>query len=442
MGPRLPSVTPPRPSEEPAQGEVPPSRGLRSRELAWTSSAYFGEGLAYAVLHQFFTEYLAAIGAAPSHVGSTSWLHVPVTLKPVWSPLVDRVGTKRAWTLALEFAFGIGLLALASWLGPGAPPSWVLFWTALGVLAIVHATHDIACDGLYLLALDARGQALYAGTRQAAYRAAMYVGGAGLVLVASPSRDLSFLVGAAGEPGASHWPLALALGGVLMVATSLTNAVLLPRVAEPRTDRSDGTREPFWVAYQSFAQQPALVRVLVFALTYRLGDAMTSAMSPVLLRELGVSLEERGLLRTLAITTSIGGSVLAGALLARGSLERWFAPFTWAMAMPWHLGVAIVRPPLWGIALAVALEQLTGSLAGTAATVFLMRRSRRAFSASHYAFFTAIVSLGSSLAGALSGHLYERVGAVPYFLLTVVASLPALVLVRRVPLEPLDGAPT
>jgi PAT family beta-lactamase induction signal transducer AmpG len=411
-----------------------PTAGERALQLGWTSSAYFGEGLPYSVLHQLVTEYLTAIGAPASEVAYTSWFHVPVTLKPLWSPAIDLVGTKRGWTVSLQVLFGLGLGALALWLGPGVPGSWPLFWLALAALAVVHAMHDIACDGFYMLALDARGQALYSGTRQAAYRAAMYVGGAALVLLASPERDL----GALGAAGASHWPVAFGVAAALMVLTGLLNAGILPRPAEPHAVRADGRREPFWATYRAFFAQPGVWLMLVFALTYRLGDTMTSTMSPVLLRELGVTLEQRGLLRSIALTATIGGSVVAGWLLGRGGLERWLVPFTWLMAVPWYLGVAVVRPSLWGIGVAIVLEQLAGSLAGTAATVLLMRRCRRAFSASHYAFFTALVSLGSTLSGGLSGHLYELVGRVPYFALTVVASVPALVLVTRVPLAVLD----
>ncbi len=423
----------------PAAPPDPPAHaGKRAAELGWTTSAYFGEGLPYSVLHQLMTEYLTAIGAPASEVGYTSWFHVPVTLKPLWSPLIDLVGTKRGWTIALQGLFGIGLLGLAAWIGPASPPSWLGFWVVLGVLAVMHAMHDIACDGFYMIALDPRGQALYAGTRQAAYRAAMYVGGAALVLVASPERDLAFLFGSLGARGESHWQLAIGIAGVLMLGTASLNGVVLPRVSEPHAVRSDGTREPFWATYKSFLTQPGVALVLAFALTYRLGDIMTSSMSPVLLRELGVTLEERGLLRSIALTTTIGGSVLSGALLGRGGLERWLVPFTWVMAVPWYLAVAILDPPLWGIGIAVVLEQLAGSLAGTAATVFLMRRCRRAFSASHYAFFSALVSLGSTGAGVVSGHVYELVGRVPYFVLTVVASLPALWLVRKIPLALVD----
>ena len=408
------------------------SEPKRGRDLAWTTSAYFGEGLPFSVLHQLITEYLTAIGASPSEVAATSWFHVPVTAKPLWSPLIDLVLTKRTWTASLQVLFGLGLAGLAAWMHltaaqSGAPASWVVFWVVLGFLAITHAMHDIACDGFYMLALDGRGQALYSGTRQAAYRAAMYVGGALLVYLASPTRDLGMF----GEAGTSHWPFVLALAASLMVSVGLLNAWLMPHVDESAILKQEGGKQPFWAPYRTFFQQPHVALVLAFALTYRLGDTMTSTMSSVLLRDQGFTLDDRALLRSISLTVTIGGSVLAGYLLARGGLERWFRPFTWVMAIPWYLVVAIVHPPLWGVAICVVLEQLCGALAGTAATVFLMRRCRRAFSASHYAFFTALVSLGSTLSGAFSGKLYELVHPVPYFVLTLVASIPALMLVRQ-----------
>jgi PAT family beta-lactamase induction signal transducer AmpG len=430
----------PTPATTSSASDAPADK--RARELGWTTSAYFGEGLPYSILHMLLTEYLTAIGAPASEVGYTSWFHVPVTAKPLWSPIVDLVGTKRGWTITMQLLIGLGIVGLALWLGAdrgathAGPPSWIGFWIVLGVIAVMHAMHDIACDGFYMIALDPRGQALYSGTRQAAFRAAMYVGGAALVLLASPERDL----GAWGPAGTSHWQLAFFVAGSLLIATGATNALVLPRVIEPHAIKKDGTREPFWATYQSFFTQPGVMLVLGFALTYRLGDTMTSSMSSVLLRDLGVSLDERGLLRSIALTTTIAGSILAGWLLARGGLERWLVPFTWVMAVPWYLVVAVVRPPLWGIGIAVVLEQLAGSLAGTASTVLLMRRSRRTFSASHYAFFTALVSLGSTMSGGFSGHLYERVGAVPYFALTLVASVPALILVRLVPVGGIDDS--
>jgi PAT family beta-lactamase induction signal transducer AmpG len=394
----------------------------RAKTLAWTSTAYFGEGLPYALLHQLVTEYLTSLGAPSREIGATSWFHLPVTLKPLWSPLVDLVGTRRGWTFGLQLAFGLGIALVGAWATLGHTDR-TLFWAALGLLALMHAVHDIACDGFYMLALKPREQALYSGTRQAAYRAAMYVGGGALVLVAARF----------------GWQVAFTTAGLLTAGTGLLNGRLLPHVDEPRgpAHLAPSLRS----VYRSFFSQPQAWTVLAFVLTYRLGDVLTSSMSPVLMRELGLGLETRGWLRTAGLTSTIGGSVAAGWLLARGGLDRWFPRFTWFMAVPWYLVVAWLRPPTWAVGLAVVLEQLAGALAGTAATVFMMRRCARAFSASHYAFFTALVSLGSTAAGGFSGLLYERIGGVAYFALTLAASLPALWLVGRIPTHALDADP-
>ena len=75
------------------------------------------------------------------------------------------------------------------------------------------------------------------------------------------------------------------------------------------------------------------------------------------------------------------------------------------MAIPFYLLVAWLRPSFEWIAVVYTLEQLAGALAGTALPVFLMRRCKRAFSASHYAFFSAITALTATVAGGLHHYL-------------------------------------
>lgn len=396
----------------------------RWKDLVWTSTAYFGEGLPYSFLHQLVTEYLTGTGASRAVIGYTSWFHLPVALKPLWAPWIDVGGARRGVTIGSQVALGMGMMGTAALVDDaGGAARTFVFWAALSVLSIVHAIHDIACDGFYIVALDERGRALYSGTRIAAFRAAMYVGSGALVIVAGVLES---------------WTLSFALAGAMMVLVGAVNSLLVPRVDEPRTAREERPWVGFAAAFRSFFLQPQAVLVLVFVLTYRLGDVLTFAMSSPLFASLGMDTAARGVLRTIGLTASIVGSVLAGALLARGGLERWFVPFTYAMALPFYLLLALFRPGFYWIALVYVIEQFAGALAGTALPVFLMQRTRRAFSSSHYAFFTAIVALMSTVAGGLSGHLSEAVGHVAYFALCFVASIPALVLVHRIPKTPIE----
>jgi hypothetical protein len=139
------------------EGTVAKPEAKSRRALLWTSTTYFGEGLPWSFLHQMGAEFLTAIGASNAQVGMTSALHGAVTLKFLWSPIVDLFGTKRGWVVTTQLALGAGMLVLAG-ISPAPGPGFLWFWAAASLFAIVHATHDIACDGFYMQALNKHAQ--------------------------------------------------------------------------------------------------------------------------------------------------------------------------------------------------------------------------------------------------------------------------------------------
>jgi PAT family beta-lactamase induction signal transducer AmpG len=385
------------------------------RTLVWTSSSYFGEGLPWSFLHQLATEFLTASGASKTQISSTSLFHLAVTLKFIWSPIVDLFGAKRRWLVAAQVVLGLGMLLTALAVGLDNP---ALFWLLLALLAVVHATHDIACDGFYLSALDEPRRALFSGVRNAAFRAATIVGASLLVYLA----------------GRTSWALAFACAGALMLLVALLNARVLPHPLEQHSPASS-SRAAFLTAYRSFFTQPHAVRVLAFMLFYRLGDIMMFAMSKPLLNDIGIGTAERGILNGAGILVSVSGSIAGGALLARHGLLRCLVPMTYlqSLAIPLYVVLAAVRPGLPGVSVIVLLEQLAAGFGASAHAVFLMQRTSRSFSASHFAFATAVVSLGSSLSGYASGPLDEALGHTVFFCLAFVASWPSLLLAHWVP---------
>lgn len=402
----------------------PPARS-RAANLAWTSTTYFGEGLPWSFLHQMATEYLTAIRAPVQQVGYTSLLHGATTLKFVWGPLVDLFGTKRSWMVVLQVVLGLGMIGVAAVSTSG---SLSLFWLALVVLAIIHATHDIACDGYYMLALRRSDQALYSGVRVAAFRVAMIVGSSWLVYLA----------------GKTSWPVGFTAAGVIMMMVGAGNALFIPRVAEPHVSGIGGSTptqrhgREYLAAYQSFFAQPQAVLVLAFMFCFKLGDILTFAMSRPLLRDIGISTAQRGLIATPQMLAHIGGAMVAGALIARYGLKRCLTPMTYFMALPLYILLAWVKPSIEWVVVVVVAEQFAGGLGSTASVVFLMNRSRRMFSASHYAFASGVVALGSMLIGAISGHLNASLGHRWYFVVCFLFSVPSLILVLFVPKQDID----
>ena len=396
------------------------------RALLWTSTTYFGEGLPWSFLHQMGTEFLTAIGASKTQIGSTSLLHLAVTFKFAWSPALDLFGKRRTWLWVLQLVLGLGMFAVAA-----VAPSRNLtaFWLVVSALAVVHATHDIACDGFYLQALDKRDQALYSGTRLGAYRLAMIVGSSAWWFW--PARPAG-----SGD---------LARPASLMILIALVNAAIMPH--PPERAPGDRATKPRRTAalpralglsstrFDPFITQPQAALVLSFMLFYRLGDIMMFAMSKPLLRDLGVDTAQRGLLNGLGTGASILGVVLGGAFVARRGLERALVPLIYVqnLGIPLYIGMAVWKPHLAGITAIVLVEQLVGGFGMAGATVFLMQRCRRAFSASHFAMATSVVSLASTFSGYASGPLNERLGHPLFFTVAFLASVPSLVLVLLVP---------
>jgi PAT family beta-lactamase induction signal transducer AmpG len=399
----------------------PPARSRRI--LAWVSTAYFGEGLPWSFLHQMGTEFLTASKASNTQIASTSLFHLAVTFKFLWSPFVDLFGRKRSWVIATQLVLAGGMMAVAA---ASAAPSFAPFWIVASLLAVVHATHDIACDGFYIQALDKRDQALFSGVRTAAFRVAMIVGSSVLVVLA----------------GRTSWVLGFAAAGVVMAAVALVNAFLLPRGA-PRAAAAvaevvTAPRAPaFWVAYKSFLAQPQAALVLSFMFLYKLGDIMMFAMSKPLLRDIGVDTSHRGVLNGLGTFSFIVGSILGGGLIARRGLARTLVPMLYLqnLAIPLYVVMAVVKPTFTGVLAIVLVEQCVAGVGSAGHVVFLMQRSRGLFSASHYAFATAVVSLGSTMSGYVSGPLDDHFGHPIFFTLAFVASWPALALVWFVPKE-------
>ena len=104
----------------------------------------------------------------------TGWLNLPWVIKPLWSPFVDLIKTRRWWITSMQLLIGAGLAGIAFTI-----PTEHFFQLALAMfwlMAFSSATHDIAADGFYMLGLDTRQQALFVGIRSTFYRIATIAG--------------------------------------------------------------------------------------------------------------------------------------------------------------------------------------------------------------------------------------------------------------------------
>ena len=160
-----------------------PSASSHITPWAWVSTLYFAEALPYVAVMTLSVLMYKVMGISNAEIAFyTSWLYLPWVIKPLWSPFVDMWRTKRWWIVITEALIAIGLACVAFTL-PGAwffQLSLAFFW----LTAFVSATHDIAADGFYMLALTQHQQAFYVGIRSTFYRIATIAAQGGLVALA------------------------------------------------------------------------------------------------------------------------------------------------------------------------------------------------------------------------------------------------------------------
>ena len=150
---------------------------------AWIPTLYFAQGLPYVAVMTISVIMYKRLGMSNTDIALyTGWLGLPWVIKPFWSPFVDIIKTKRWWTLAMQWIVAIALAGIAFTI---PTEFYVQFTFAIFMLmGFASATHDIAADGFYMLALDEHEQSLYVGIRSTFYRVATVMGQGILVILA------------------------------------------------------------------------------------------------------------------------------------------------------------------------------------------------------------------------------------------------------------------
>ncbi len=149
----------------------------------WIPSLYFAEGIPYIIVMTLSVIMYKRLGISNTDIALyTSWLYLPWVIKPLWSPIVDILKTKRFWIVTMQLIIGAGLAGVAFSIPVAKFFQFTLafFW----LLAFSSATHDIAADGFYMLGLSQGDQAFFVGIRSTFYRFAMLTGQGLLVILA------------------------------------------------------------------------------------------------------------------------------------------------------------------------------------------------------------------------------------------------------------------
>ena len=410
---------------------------------SWIPTLYFAQGLPYVVVMTLAVIMFKRLGINNTDIALyTSWLYLPWVIKPLWSPLVDIVKTKRWWVISMQLVIGGGLAGIALTL-PG-PHAFRYSLAFMWLLAFSSATHDIAADGFYMLGLDTKKQAFFVGIRNTAYRLAMLTGQGLIVMLAGwlEKTYSSTLPEEIAVPRA--WSVSFYLLAVIFVLLFLYHQFILPKPENDVPVKNGNPLNAFFQTFITFFQKKGIIAALAFILLFRFAESqLVKIASPFLLDNpeiggLGLSTMQVGTIYGVVglIALTIGG-ILGGILMAKNGLKHWIWWMTAAMNLPnlVYVYLAFTHPSnIWLISSAVAIEQFGYGFGFTALTYFMMLFSKGPQQTAHYAICTGFMALGMMLPGMISGYIQELIGYQYFFLWIMLCPIPSFIAVKYIKL--------
>ena len=401
----------------------------------WIPSLYFAQGLPYVVAMTVSVVMYKTLGISNTDIALyTSWLYLPWVIKPLWSPIVEIFGTRRGWILAMQVLIGTALALVALTL-----PMTSFFQLSLAVLwlmAFSSATHDIAADGFYMLALERHSQAAFVGVRSAFFRIATIAGQGGLVYLAGQVGDFTGNV-------AFAWSIVFCVVAALFFLLFAWHLFALPKPASDRVGApSSAPVREFVATFLEFFRRDQIGRILAFLLFYRFAEAQAlKLVTPFLLDPaaqggLGLTTSDVGVIYGgVGVAALTVGGILGGLAIARNGLDRWLWPMVFAMHLPNLVFVylALAQPQSLGvITAALAVEQFGYGFGFAAYLLFMIMVAEGAHKTAHYAICTGFMALGMMIPGMWSGWLQDHIGYARFFIWVCVATIPAFVVVALV----------
>lgn len=408
---------------------------------SWIPTLYFAQGLPYVVVMTLAVIMFKRLGINNSDIALyTSWLYLPWVIKPLWSPLVDIVKTKRWWVISMQLLIGGGLAGIALAL-PG-PYAFRYILAFMWLLAFSSATHDIAADGFYMLGLDTKKQAFFVGIRNTAYRIAMLTG-QGLVVMFAGWLEKTLSSRLPEEIAVPRaWSFTFYLLAALFVLLFLYHQFTLPQPANDVPVKNGNPPRAFFETFITFFQKKGIIAALAFILLFRFAESqLVKIASPFLLDHpevggLGLNTMQVGTIYgVVGLIALTAGGILGGIVMAKNGLKHWLWWMTAAMNLPnlVYLYLAFARPSaMWLISSCVAVEQFGYGFGFTALTYFMMLFSKGPQQTAHYAICTGFMALGMMLPGMISGYIQELVGYQNFFLWIMLCTIPSFIAVKYI----------
>lgn len=419
---------------------------------AWVPTLYFAEGIPYFVVNNISVVMFKNMGMPNGMLALyTSLLYLPWVIKPLWSPFVDIIRSKRWWITAMQILMSASMLLLpltlpmATGEALASAPLFFLTLCLFWITAFASATHDIAADGFYMLGLDAGSQAEFVGIRSTFYRLSSIFGQGVLVALAG------YLDTRTGDVHLA-WKTTLLLSALIFGVVTLYHTWSLPRPVSDAMSSDVSARDiahDFIRTFKTFFRKKGILAGMLFMLLYRLPEAfLVKMMNPFLLDPisaggLGLSTQSVGIIYgTIGVAALTAGGILGGIAASRWGLKKSLWPMAASLTLPClsFVFLAAFQPEsLWVTGCCVALDQFGYGFGFTAYMLYLMYFSDGPFKTAHYSLCTAFMALSMMLPGMVAGYAQESLGYTGFFIFVMVCCLVTVAVTSLLKIDPEYG---
>lgn len=291
---------------------------------SWVPTLYFAEGLPYFIVNTVSVVMLKDLGTGNGKLAMmTSLIALPWLFKPLWSPLVDTIKSKRWWIIATQLTMTLLTASIALTLPETSPFTITVLLFAL--TAFASATHDISADGYYMIALDEKRKSAFVGIRNTFYRIAMVFGQGVLVFIAG-------IIEKYAKNTAVSWKITLVLTAAILASLTFYHSYSLPKTGSTATDQNNnsaGLLKNFSKAFISFFTKPGSVTAITFMLLYRFPEALLMKMlypffsDPKSSGGLGLDKEAYSLIcGSAGVAALLAGGILGGIYISKHGLRK------------------------------------------------------------------------------------------------------------------------
>jgi MFS transporter, PAT family, beta-lactamase induction signal transducer AmpG len=395
---------------------------LRQAFLSWRTAAVtlqaFPSSLPLGLVLIAVPAWLAVEGIDIKTIGFVTLAQVPWTFKFVWSPLMDRyappfLGRKRGWAVIAQVAL-LGTTVSLAFLSREPERVWLIGFVTL-LIAFASASQDIAIDAYAVEVLREDEQGVAAGARSALGRLALFLSGR---VVITAAKWIS-------------WAGLFAFQGLIYIPAMIL-MYFSPEPADlPRTPAT--LRSAAWDPFVSFLRQERAVEIAVFLTLYKFGDNLASSLVSPFLIQTGFDLTDVGIAAgTIGLVATVLGSIAGGTITTAIGLGHalWLFGFLQAFSNLGYVLIAQAGPDRPLMYAAMAIEAGTSGMGTGAFSVLLLRLTRKEFSATQYALLSSIFALGRTVAGPIAGLLVDAMGWSSFFILTIFAAAPGLIMLQ------------